>query len=342
MSSQSTVRSKLLAALLSSWLVSPLAMAFAQLVGFANERAILVALLSIGAVAPILVLVNEALVPAVLVNAGTLRVGSQIALLALQAATVGSMFLYPTTPQVGAGEKLLAVGSGALGSFFSIRSAMLNLECVVKGRMQHRIVMLVAAIPGLATLVLFLILGLVRLVPGTDFRSVYAIAFVPAAVQWLFLCRQCVTGTSDGLRKRVPARVPYVFYIAGIVFFAAASTASMLRASIAARHERYAGLLLVALNSTFSLSFTLSKIWFLEGNRKSVIHHWFAVALLGGVSMVAVAAVRNSEFGFGVMLGFLLALQVAMSIAISALREYLYTFSAYPGAPAPTDLSPEA
>jgi hypothetical protein len=186
--------------------------------------------------------------------------------------------------------------------------------------------MLVAAIPGLTTLALLLGLGLIRFVAGgIDFRAVYAIAFVPAFLQWMFLRRELVSTTPNGIPERPVAAVPRWFYVAATIFFLAASSASMLRANLAARQERFAGLLLVALNSTFSLSFTFSKILFLEGNTKSRVHHTMAIALLAGISLFVLAIVPAFHFGFAVTLALLLVIQVAMSVVISAVREYLHS-----------------
>lgn len=322
-----SIRTKFLTALVSSWFASPLAVGFAQLAGFANAPAVLTTLLALGALAPIQVLINEALVPAIIVRGQRLTVRSAAVLSLTQALTVGSVFLSSSTAHSDPLDQILVVIAAGVSCYFSTTAAIMQLEGILAGTLRHRVVALVAAAPGLLMLAVFAVIGTVRLLGGEiSFRIIYATVALPAAVQCLLLRvgRERGSGADGAPRMIARTGISENFFVAAILFFAAASVATALRADMAARHDRYPGLLLVVLNATFSLSFTFSKIVFLEGKGRVLIGFRTALALLAFASFGTLAVVRYAAPSTFTLLLLLIGLQIVMTTAIGTTRKTLH------------------
>jgi hypothetical protein len=315
------------AGLLSSWVASPLAIAFAQAAGFANAPEVLLTLLTLGAVAPIQVLINEALVPAALVKHQRIGRASALLLTCVQALTVSSIFLYSATPSVTLIDRLLAILAGALLSHLSAIAATLQLEKLLAGRLRHRTAMLIGGAPGLVTLMAFCAIGGAKFA-GLDigYRAVYATLALPPAVQCLLL-RSRDHRERHPSQKEVPKATVGItprFLVTAIVFLAAASAVTAIRARLGSGSERFAAFTLLALNATFSLSFTLSKAHFIEGSRRAWMGYRTSVVTLACLSLMAVYLVQRTQVGAVVLFPTLLVIQVVMTATISTLRNHLY------------------
>ena len=278
---------RFLITLVSSWVVTPLAVLTAHWLGVANESLMIMLLLGLGAGAPFQLLLNESIATQL---AGHPSSGSQKTIAVIcgaQALSCSGMLLFGSEQNFPVPETIAASLLLAISTATSFKSAVIYYQLATRSTISNAQSMAVGGLPGLVSLLIFASYGIARaaeLEVLPEFLLLAAIA--PALAQYallLSLAGRRHAGPS-GAMLQSPSHVLWAALCA-IILLSLGSTA--LRDFIAASNASFAALIIVGLNSLASIVNVVTRAAFLQSSKAS---HSSPLLAAGGVAGGLVAA----------------------------------------------------
>lgn len=306
--------------LLSSWIVNPLGILVAQRFGVANTEVVILVLLATGACVPFQLLMNECIAAAE--SRGQVRASRQqlTLLISIQSAACALTVAVLAAQRFSMVQIAFVVGLLAINTGLSHRISLRYFRLVTESAVSIRTSVVVGAIPGVTSLLLYLAYCLaMSLAPGLSATFILASTVVPALVQWQYL--RAFSVGSDGHANPLVAEIlprPATGWLListiGLATLAAGTT--RLRETVAHLNTNHVALLLVTLNSMLSLINTSTRATFLS--RAGVSQRG-----LLAMAVVATAATGAGAFSLGWRAAPLIALvaaQLAIAWVIEAAR----------------------
>jgi hypothetical protein len=301
--------------MVSSWIVSPLAVLVAQGFGVANSPVVIAVLLATGACVPFQLLINECL--AVAETKGRLQsTRIQLAmLLAMQFSVCILSVSCLARQNFPLSQIVLIAGLLAVSSGLSYQTSLWYFRLVTTSVASLRVSVIVGAIPGITSLLLyFAYCGISSW--QTPFPSevfIVASTVLPAIVQWGYVQRLSMhfqaTPSWPNTESRPAPSTGWLFAsVVLLTFLVVGST--RLREEIAVFSADYVALVLVVLNSMLSLINTITRATFLSrpGNMHRKPLTWL---------VIGVAAFSVSTFAFGSSSAFLLFTLLGTQLAVA-------------------------
>lgn len=278
---------RFLITLLASWVVNPLGILVAQWFGVANTPTVILVLLASGACVPFQLLMNECI--AACESRGQARTNQRqrTLLLAMQAATCAIAIWGLTEQRFPVSQVAVVVGMLVINTNFSYRISLRYYRLVSAATLSIRSAIMIGAIPGLTSLLLYLAYCLAaRHESSAAVPLIIASTIVPTLVQWCYLRL---------ISKSVDRVIPNAFdshhtlvtgwlLAASFALSVLAASSTNLREAVATLSADHVALLLVALNSLLSLVNTATRAKFLVREGRSI------KGLLASVAALSVAA----------------------------------------------------
>jgi hypothetical protein len=309
----------------SSWLVNPLGVLVAHRFGLGQDPLLIMLLLGAGACVPFQLLANECIA----VGEASARTLPDMAKLALIVATQTmvvtlAILMLPQYTLASPALALLALGL-AVNTAASYHCAVVYYRLVLGATISPRQAAAVGALPGLASLSVFLmyaVLAIAKLNPSS--WLVLGSVGLPSVVQLLYL-NHLASQASDRASSAPPAVTSrstgigahLVLVTAGLI--GVTMFATLLRDFISARHTTYAAIIVVALNSLTSLVNTLTRGLFLQAGQRSA-HTWL---FAGSLALAILAGSLWVEHRSAAELTALVSSQLCLIAIIEAARRIL-------------------
>jgi len=305
--------------LMSSWIVNPIAILVAQWFGVANSPEVILVLLATGACVPFQLFMNECMATSAVRGASSLSPMQIVLVLIIQAVACAGVLLSLTAHKFVSAQVVFTVVALVGNTLMSYKLCLTYFGLVVRGQVPLHSAVIVGALPGISSLILYLIFCL------TSAHNYYLAVVIiistvvlPGFVQMAYIQR--LYKETNNSRKVIPARLPVVnmhwllaalFALAGLVTFS-----TYLRESVAMLSMSYVAVLLVSLNAMQSLIITFTRANFIEKGgdiyRRIMLYFILAlsVMLFFGLAM---------EWRFWPLIG-LLIVQVATAFIIELSR----------------------
>lgn len=272
--------SKFLATLVSSWVVGPAGVLFLHFWGWGSSPILIALLLALSAAAPIQLLLNEFVAPGAV--AEKFYVG-RFQILIIIAATFLAIWLALDSSRVVPGGGLATTTYFGLAVFASIsvwlsyRISLNYYRAVVLGVVGHQRAIYVGLIPGVSTLMVFVVAAL------TNNPEILAMAAIlPAVAQSIFLKSFSITATihgdANGIKHLMLAHTTLVVMALSLIAIGFGS--ALLRDTIASHEQDYAALILVGLNLFGTLVNSFSRAAYMSSGKSFGTASGMAVAIL--------------------------------------------------------------
>lgn len=306
--------------LMSSWVVNPLGILVAQWFGVASSPTIILVLLATGACVPFQLLMNECMAASV-ENGRTAPTPFQILLVLLIQVAACSWVLYIQANQVfDTIQTALTIIALALNTAMSYQIALSYYHLVARDRISLNTAVHIGAIPGVTSLVLYIIFCLLSTRHAQSAVGfIIATAILPSIVQWVYLRRiRAKTPIHSSPRAlQLPMPMATTWLISSIFALAILTAASTyFRETLSGLSLSHAALLLVILNSLLSLVNTSTRAAFLSKSGRNI---QTTLATMSFMALGLMAIGKSMNWKFNMIFG-LLATQFCIAWVIEASR----------------------
>lgn len=307
--------------LFSGWIVNPLGIGLAHLYGVDNLPIVIMVLLGVSIGAPFQLFLNECVAPRVQCSRDVAR-RSTIAFVLLIQLCSYMFFMCKTSNleyQIGP-----IVFLGVLLLFSNYLSYVLSIkyyEMVVEGNIRVRQSILVGALPGVVSFLVYCAYSISVSKFGIEFSPILLLTTIlPAIIQYKYV--KYLTGLNQvnafDVDELIAPASDWFFVLTVGPLCALTIVSSSLRESVAVMNSNYVAIILVVLNSTVSLAITLSRALFLRKNsikyQNVIMYSAIIIVVLLSIALFA----RHTEK----LLIFLLATQFSIAVTVDMGRRF--------------------